>query len=175
MPGEQCPCPWSKARVHKNIFSRTLGQKRSKEIFVSCLSQRRVRGSAILGYHDCAIEFHSRALTTPFCQVAAPKQPCACMQLSASTKRKKDRRHLLLTTHHRKCALVTSSPRPKHHVGVIMTKLVLTRGSSTWAAAKRTRRHRAQSCSNARPVIGISFPNSLPLSRSPSLLALLLA
>ena len=72
----------------------------------------------------------------------------------------------------------TSSPRPKqlHHVGVTVTKLekLLTTGSSTWAAAKRTRRHRAQSGSNARPVIGISFPNSLALSRSPSLLALLL-
>ena len=47
------------------------------------LSAACVRGSAILCYHDCCHRISltcahssSRALTTPFCQVAAPKQPC---------------------------------------------------------------------------------------------------
>ena len=59
-----------------------LGQMPSEEIFVSCLSARCVCGSAILCYHDCChrisltcAHWSSRALTTPFCQVAASKQP----------------------------------------------------------------------------------------------------
>ena len=52
-----------------------------------------VRGSAILCYHDCCHRISltcahssSRALTTPFCQVAAPKQPWKREQVAMTTQ-----------------------------------------------------------------------------------------
>ena len=73
-----CQNSWCKG---SNVL--VFGQTQSEEIFVSCLSARRVCRSAILCYHDCCHRIlltcaysSSRALTTWFCQVAAPKQPC---------------------------------------------------------------------------------------------------
>ena len=60
-----------------------LGHMPSIETFVSCLSARRVRGSAILCYHDCCHKISltcahssSSTLVTSFSQVVTPKQPC---------------------------------------------------------------------------------------------------
>ena len=64
-----------------NVLVR--GEMPSEELLVSCLSAGRVRGSAILCYHDCChrisltfAHWSSCALTAWFYQVAAPKQPC---------------------------------------------------------------------------------------------------